>query len=258
MQYICFETFTKKLEALILLFIETLVVAFMIIIMHSSIKKYGIGPLFIFLGSLQFFQTILIGSVYNLYFNSYVFSPGSSVLFTSTLFCVLLVFHTESMKKTRSLIYGLIFSNIAISLLSYISLEQIYMDNQSVNLNYLKNILDFELDIFVTGTSLFYIDLILLIVIYEFFNYKFPKKYIYLKLLLTTTITSLFDSVIFYTFIFYSDANYSDILIGNIIGKQIVILFLSFIFFIYLSVVNKCNRKPIPKNTREIFKIFSF
>ncbi|MFB9097625.1 MULTISPECIES: hypothetical protein [Flavobacterium] len=55
-----------------------------------------------------------------------MFSTGSSVLFTSTLFCVFLVFHTESLKKTRSLIYGLIFSNIAITHLSYYFLRTSY------------------------------------------------------------------------------------------------------------------------------------
>lgn len=246
------------MEALILLFTETLVITLMIIIMHSSIKKYGIGPLFIFLGSIQFFQTILAGSVYNVFFDLFVFSPGSSVLFTSTLFCVFLVFHTESLKKTRSLIYGLIFSNIAITLLSYISLEQVIMDEHSINLEYLITIFNFDLSIFLTGTSLLYIDSMLLIIIYEFLNYKFPKKYIYLKILISTAVISLFDSVFFYTLLFYTEDNYSSLLLGNIIGKQISVLFFSFVIYVYLLVMNKNYKKPIPKNIRDVFKIFSF
>ena len=74
-----------NMESLTILFIESIIIAFMIVVMHASIRHFGIGPLFIFLGSIQFFQTILAGNVYNIYFNEFVFAPGSTLLYTSTL-----------------------------------------------------------------------------------------------------------------------------------------------------------------------------
>ena len=128
------------MDALLYHIFETFLMAFMVIIFHSAIRNFGLGPLFILMGSLQFFLIILTSNVYNIYFDKFIFSPGAIVLFTSTLFCILLVFHTESIKKVRSMIYGLLFANVAVTLLSYISLQQIYIDNQSKNIEFIKNV----------------------------------------------------------------------------------------------------------------------
>lgn len=240
-----------------LLISETLVVALMIIVLHSVMRQYGNGPLFIFLGAVQFFQTILASSVYNVFFDTLIFSPGSTVLFSSTLFSIFLVFHTESIKKTRSLIYGLVFSNIIITVLSYISLEQAIIDKNSRNLVYLQNIFNFDISLFLTGTSLLYIDSILLIILYEFLNYKI-KGYLFLKIFIVTSVVNLFDSVVFYTLNFFSYENFSDLLLGNVIGKQITVIFFSIIIYIYLSLIYKKERLTKPRNLKEVFKIFSF
>jgi hypothetical protein len=240
-----------------LLISETLVVALMIIIMHSVIRQYGIGPLFIFLGAIQFFQTILASSVYNIFFESLIFSPGSTVLFSSTLFSIFLVFHSESIKKTRSLIYGLVFSNIIITVLSYISLEQAIVDKNSQNLIFLQNIFNFDISLFLTGTSLLYIDSMLLVILYELLNYKI-KGYLFIKIFIVTSVVNLFDSVVFYSLNFYTHENFYDLLLGNIFGKQITVLFFSIIIYIYLNIIYKKERVTRPKNLREAFKIFSF
>ena len=245
------------LDPFFLLISETFVVALMIIIMHSVIRQYGIGPLFIFLGAIQFFQAILASSVYNIFFESLIFSPGSTVLFSSTLFTIFLIFHTESIKKTRSLIYGLIFSNIIITVLSYISLEQAIADRNSENLIFLQNIFNFDISLFLTGTSLLYIDSMLLVVFYELLNYKI-KGYLFMKIFIVTSVVNLFDSVVFYTLNFFNNDNFHDLLLGNILGKQITVLFFSIIIYIYLSLIYKKERLTKPKNLREAFKIFSF
>ncbi len=46
----------KKLEALLYLLFETLMMAFIIIIFHNAIRNFGMGPLFILIGSMQFFS----------------------------------------------------------------------------------------------------------------------------------------------------------------------------------------------------------
>ncbi|MEQ3662615.1 MAG: hypothetical protein ABNG96_08000, partial [Flavobacterium sp.] len=208
-------------------------------------------------GAIQFFQAILASSVYNIFFESLIFSPGSTVLFSSTLFTIFLIFHTESIKKTRSLIYGLIFSNIIITVLSYISLEQAIADRNSENLIFLQNIFNFDISLFLTGTSLLYIDSMLLVIFYELLNYKI-KGYLFMKIFIVTSVVNLFDSVVFYTLNFFNNDNFHDLLLGNILGKQITVLFFSIIIYIYLSLIYKKERLTKPKNLREAFKIFSF
>lgn len=247
------------MDALLYLLLETFVMAFMVIIFHSAIRNFGMGPLFILMGSLQFFVIILTSSVYNIYFEKYVFSPGSSVLFTSTLFCILLVFHTESIKKVRSLIYGLLLTNIAITLLCYISLEQIHLDNKSLNIEFLKNIFNYNTEIFLFATVLLYLDSILLVIIYELMNYIFKQKYLFLKIFITASVVCLIDSVLFFSLNYISDDLYLDLIIGNIIGKQITVVFYSCAVYLYLFLIDKkTSRSGNPKRIKDILKIFSF
>jgi hypothetical protein len=133
------------MDTFIYFLLETLIVGLMILGLHASKKHFGVGMLFVFLGTMQFFQTILSGNVYNLYFDVFLFSPGSTLIFTSTLFGVLLIFRNEAVIKVRSAIYGIILSNIILVFLSYISLEQILTDNYSKNTTFLAEIFNFDI-----------------------------------------------------------------------------------------------------------------
>lgn len=182
----------------------------------------------------------------------------ASVLFTSTLFCILLVFQTESIKKVRSLIYGLLLSNIATTLLCYISLEQIYIDNKSLNVEFIKNIFSYNTEIFLFATVLLYLDSILLIILYELLNYKFKQKYLFLKIIITTSVICLFDSIMFFSLNYFSEDYYLDLIIDNIIGKQITVLLFSITIYIYLILIGKKVRSGNPKKIKDVLKIFSF
>ncbi len=134
------------MDTFIYLLLETLIVGLIILGLYSSKKHFGIGLLFVFLGTMQFFQTILSGNVYNLYFDTFLFSPGSTLIFIATLFAVLLIFRNENIIKVRSAIYGIILSNIILVFLSYISLEQILSDNYSRNTTFLAEIFNFDIN----------------------------------------------------------------------------------------------------------------
>jgi hypothetical protein len=88
-------------------------------------------------------------------------------------------------------------------------------------------------------------------------NYKI-KGYLFMKIFIVTSVVNLFDSVVFYTLNFFNNDNFHDLLLGNILGKQITVLFFSIIIYIYLSLIYKKERLTKPKNLREAFKIFSF
>ena len=65
------------------------------------------------------------------------------------------------------MIYGLVLANIAITLLSYISLQQLFLDDKSFNVEFVTNIFNYDTDIFLLGTCLLYLDSIILIILYE-------------------------------------------------------------------------------------------
>lgn len=243
------------MDTFIYFLLETLIVGLMILGLHASKKHFGIGLLFIFLGTMQFFQTILSGNVYNLYFDVFLFSPGSTLIFISTLFAILLIFRNESIIRVRSAIYGIVFSNIILVFLSYISLEQILTDNYSRNTTFLAEIFNFDISLFFSGIVLLYLDMIFIIFVYRFLESKFSENY-FIQFLGASIITSILDSVLFYTLNFYSDVNYSELMMGNIAGKIFVSVVLSILFAFYLLVNPQKESKR--KELKDIFTIINF
>lgn len=242
------ETFTYLL-------LETLIVGLIILGLYSSKKHFGLGLLYVFLGTMQFFQTILSGNVYNLYFDVFLFSPGSTLIFTSTLFTVLLIFRNENILKVRSVVYGIIISNIILVFLSYISLEQILTDSYSRNTTFLAEIFNFDINLFITGLFLLYFDMLLIVLLYKFIESRFPTKYFF-QFLIPGVLVSILDSILFYSINLYSEPNYFEMMTGNIVGKVLVSFILSLLFSFYFLVnPRKQNKK---KELKDIFVIFNF
>ena len=247
--YIC------EMETFIYFFLETLIVGLIIFGLYSSKKHFGLGLLYVFLGTMQFFQTILSGNVYNLYFDTFLFSPGSTLIFTSTLFAVLLIFKNENVLKVRSAVYGIILSNIILVFLSYISLEQILSDSFSRNTTFLAEVFNFDFNLFITGLFLLYLDMLLIIYLYKYFESKFPKI-IFFHFLIPSAIVSVTDSFLFYSLNLYFEPNYFEMMTGNIVGKVLVSIILSALFAFYFMVnPGKENKK---KDLKDIFVIFNF
>lgn len=242
------------METFIYLLLETLIVGLIILGLYASKKHFGIGLLYVFLGTMQFFQTILSGNVYNLYFDVFLFSPGSTLIFTSTLFAVLLMFRNENVLKVRSVVYGIIISNIILVFLSYISLEQILTDSYSKNTIFLAEIFNFDINLFISGLILLYIDMLLIVLIYRYIECKFPNLYFF-QFLIPGIIVSVLDSVLFYSLNFLSEPNYFDMMIGNVVGKVLVSIILSTLFSFYFMANHRKGSKR--KELKDIFVIFS-
>lgn len=219
-------------------------------------RQIGYGVLYVFVGALQFFQTLLVSNVYENTFLGFTFSPGSTIFYTSSLFVIFITFYSENLIKTRGLIYGLLISNIAITLFSHFLLVHSQSDVNSSSV-FLEELLDFELSLFLIGTSLLYIEAMLIVILYQFLDLKIPKLPFFIKMTLTMSLVCLFDSVFFYTFFFIKTEDYTQLMIGNIVGKQLTVITLSIMFYFYLSQFAELKTRK-PKTIKEILKIFTF
>ena len=246
------------MNALSIFIIETIFLGLVILFLHRLRKIFGIGLLIILIGSIQFFQNLLASSVYNTIYNKIIVSPGSSILFTSSLFAVLLIFHSENLLKTRTVIFGLMVCNIVLTILSVFTSLQLKLDDNSTNVEFLESILNLDIIIFMTGTILLFIDAMLLIVVYEFLNLKLSSNYLYIKILIPLSLISTFDSLVFYGINFFSLNDISNLLISSIVGKQIVVIIFTTMMYIYLKIMNNTVSKSKPKKISEIFSVFTF
>lgn len=246
------------MTALHLFLFETVLVSLIIILLHRLKIFFGTGLLFIYLGAVQFFQTVLASSIYNNIFGNHVVSPGSSILFTSTLFSILLLFHTDVIMKSRTVIYGLLFSNIILTILSIITSEQLAIDNNSVHIDFLKSIMNFDVTLFMVGTCLLFIDTMSLIIIYQFLNLKAKWLPLFLRIFIPLSLISTLDSAVFYNINFFSLENSDNLLTSSLVGKQITVVIFSIIGYLYLKITKQEENLSKPKNLSDTIAIFTF
>ncbi|MBP9792791.1 MAG: hypothetical protein KBC56_02205 [Flavobacterium sp.] len=246
------------MNALSLLILEIFIISGAILLLHKLRVFLGIGLLLIFLGTVQFYQTILASSVYNEIFDGILVSPGSAILFTSTLFSILLIFHTEGVKVTRTAIFGVLFSNVLLSILSIITLFQLKIDNHSIFQDYLIEILNFDVTLFLTVTCILLFDLFLIVIIYQFLNLKLKHCPVFFKFFIPLSLVAFLDSVMYYGIIFFSLDSDLDLLYSNIIGKQIATALFSICMYLYLKFSKLLDTKEFPRNLDDVIAVFTF
>jgi len=71
--------------------------------------RFGLTPLYITLGVFQPIQVFLASSIYAEILPGVVVSPGSVIMFTASLFAILLVYIREDALEARKAIYGIMF-----------------------------------------------------------------------------------------------------------------------------------------------------
>lgn len=71
------------------------------ILLYRLKPRFGLAPLYIFIGSNQYLQTVLASSFYVKVFGEYLISPGSIILFSAGLLAILLVYLKEGVQEMR-------------------------------------------------------------------------------------------------------------------------------------------------------------
>ncbi len=108
------------IDQIALLAIEASLVSGLLLALFHKRSAWGLSPLYIALGVFQHMQVVLAMGVY-VDIGGLVVSPGSVVLFTASLFAVLLVYVEKDASEARKLIYGLLLANAVLSGLSLLA-----------------------------------------------------------------------------------------------------------------------------------------
>jgi PAS domain S-box-containing protein len=234
---------------------EAIIVALLVLFLFRMRAHLGLSPLYITLGVFQPIQTILASTFYVEILTGIVISPGSVIMFTASLFVILLVYIFEDAGETRKVIYGIILANLTVTLLLFISGMQLGLQNTINFLNLSSEILNQNAKLMLVGTSILFVDSILLIFVYEII-WRLISKNLFLHIFLTIALVLIFDSLAFSTGAFYGQSNYTTILVSNIVGKLDVALFYAFALTLYLRFAETTNDKTHP--FRDIFHLLSY
>nr|WP_158447909.1 ATP-binding protein [Aquimarina longa] len=185
-----------------------------------------------------------------------VVSPGSSVLFSATLFVILITYIKEGAITTRKLIYALIIANIVLCFLLLcfrINIEGAYSYNPfNVSTEFfLTNI--FVLSI---GIIILYLDAILVIFLYEFISKHTAN--LFFRIVFTMLLVLSFDAIFFTLGSFWHFENLQKILYSGILSKTFMGFFYSILFTLYLKYFEKEEYQTNYATIKDIFHSLSY
>ena len=243
----------------ITILIEFLLISSCILLLFKFRTKIGLAPLYILLGAVQYIQAFS-GTIINFkVFDEFTIYPGSVIIFSAVLFAVLLIYIKEGVSSARTLIIGIIISNLIISALFEITYLQ-ELAAQSLNGSGTSSIFSINYKFFITGTGILLLDFILLIIIYQFLMSKFSKLSIFFTLFISLLTVLIFDAFVFNVALLYDSPRFNSALIGHIIGKSFSALLFSIILYVYLKYLDteKNNASFIANKNRDIFSILRY
>ncbi|WP_328516457.1 PAS domain-containing sensor histidine kinase [Aquimarina aquimarini] len=232
------------------------VVAFLILLLFRLRTVVGLGLLFTTLGLFQFIQVFMASTLYFEISETIVVSPGSSVLFSATLFAILLMYIKEDAITTRKLIYALIIANLVLCLLLLvfkINIEEVYSYNPfDISTEFFYT----NVSVLFVGTGILYLDSILIIFLFEYISKYIPN--LFFRILLTMVLVLSFDAFFFTlgSFRFFDDIQ--KILYSGLVSKNFMAVFYSILFTIYLKYFEKDVYKTNYLTFKDVFHSLTY
>lgn len=221
------------LTQLLILGAEALLVCGLLIVFFGLRGRFGNAPLYITLGGFQHLQTLIATTLYIEIVPGFIVTPGSTILFTATLFAVLLVYIREDAAQTRSLIVGIVAANLTISLFIWLTTfhmgSALLIDTGFAS----EHLLNWSMQTFIVGTATLILDVILIIVLYEFFFRVFPR-FLFARIAAAMLVVVIVDTALFVTASFYGSEDLPRILLSGVIGKSTVAILYSALLTAYL------------------------
>ncbi len=220
------------------LLLQAALISTLLLILFRMRTRFGLSLLFITLGAFQLMQATLARSFYVELAPGVMVSPGSLVLFTSSLFALLLIYIREDASEARKLIYGLVIANFALE--ASFMLVSLQMDNAA-----LHNIYGLPRELFRRdprvswfGTAALFLDGAFVIMAYEWVSRHIPRS-LFLRIYLSMTMVLIFDALAFATGSFWGDPLYARLLWSGLAGKVVISIFYAAILTGYLRFFEK-------------------
>lgn len=218
----------QVLTPILWVMLQSTIVAALLLALYRLRPWFGHSLLYLSLGSFQYLQTYLAVTVTVPLAGGLVLNPGSAVLFTATLFAILLVYITEDLEETRRLIYGIVLANIIVTIVSALFTLQL---SASANSTLGREIFEVA-SVLVVGTVVLFLDVVVTIVAYTWLRRHVRFRMIQVTLALSLAL--LVDSVLFVSINFYSAAGYWNMLASSALGKLVAAACFAALMSLYL------------------------
>ncbi|MGD9906692.1 MAG: diguanylate cyclase [Vicinamibacterales bacterium] len=216
---------------LALLGAEALVMATLVLALFRSRSVLGLSPLYIVLGGFQYLEASL--SLRVEVAPGWLIYPASTVMFTATLLAVLLVYIKEEMTEARKLVYGLVLANVGLTLVALIVSEHVRVPGSAATAAVSTSSLQSSAWVAAVGTTLLLLDVIGIILVFEFAS-RFVRS-LYVRSLVSLALVAAFDNA-WFTLLVHGPANpeFQPLLLAGFVGKTTAAGFYASALWIYL------------------------
>lgn len=237
-----------------LLLAEAVVYFSVMVTLFRFRKRIGLGVFVCALGVMHFLETYL-ASVFYVALPFGLVSPGSAVLFSGKLVMLLLLYIKEDAATVRQPIYGLLLGNaLMIGLVLLLRLHAIapLPDGKLPDIGFID-----EMGwLMVWGTTLLFIDAILIILLYEKLG-RYLRQAQFARILICVACVLTFDQVGFFTALHFVAGAPIAVFFGGWFAKMAAALTFSAMLVAYLKWF-EARDIPLPRGLTDIFETLTY
>jgi diguanylate cyclase (GGDEF)-like protein len=239
---------------LALLIVEAAVMAGLILTLFSARRGLGLSPLYIVMGGFQYLEATL--SLQVEVWPGLAIYPGSSVMFTTNLFAVLLVYLKEDAEEARKLVYGLVLANAGLTLVSLlVSAHFVLPGADATNLMSAREFVN-SAKIALVGAALLLVDVVGIIVVYEWVSRIMPV--FFLRVLAALLIIVAFDNLLFTAFLRFGSGDFVATMLANLGSKSAAALFYATALWGYVRFVEPQKAVAHEGHLGDVFQLLTY
>ncbi|MER8503334.1 GGDEF domain-containing protein [Mesorhizobium sp. M0904] len=237
-----------------LLFAEAVLYFGIMVTLFRFRGRIGLGVFVCALGVMHFLETYL-ASVFYVALPFGMVSPGSAVLFSGKLVMLLLLYIKEDAATVRQPIYGLLLGNgLMIGLVLILRLHDIapLPDGKLPDIGFID-----EMGwLMVWGTTLLFVDAILIILLYEKLG-KYLRKALFTRILVSVACVLTFDQAGFFTALHFVTGAPVAVFFGGWFAKMAAALVYSTMLVAYIRWF-EARQVPAPRGLSDIFDTLTY
>lgn len=238
-----------------LLFLEAAAMAGLVLGLFRARSVLGLSPLYIVMGGFQYLEATL--SLQVALWPGFEIYPGSSVMFTTNLFAVLLVYIKEDALEARKLVYGLVLANAGLTLVSllvsaHFLLPGIETTTTSMTAAEFIN----NAQIALVGAALLFVDVIGIILVYEFISRY--TRFIFVRILVALLVVVAFDNFFFAGFLRLGRGDFLSTMLAGLVSKSAATMFYATALWGYLRFIEPHDVTTSEGDVADVFQMLTY
>ncbi len=247
----------SEFKNILLLACDALIYFVVLAALFRGRKRFGLGLFFCALGVMHFIETYLASIFYVSLPLGIATSPGSAVLFTGKVLMLLLVYIREDASVVRQPIYGLLIGNFLMVALGFVMRQHDLValtPGRTTDFGFL----DEMGALMVWGTTLLYLDCLMIILIYERTRNWFGGNAL-LRIGLSGAAVLTFDQIGFWSGLHLLTGAPVSVLVGGWIAKMGAIAFYTPLMAGYLAWFERSGTEQArPRRLADVFEMLTY